>query len=97
METYFAYTDKKQAFFSSDERRWINKIMRLKEQYPDQVEILAEAATNDGCLYCKLPVEWLKIAPKRRVNMSDEQRSANAERLAKLRSKSATQLANGGQ
>lgn len=95
METSIGYTDKTCAFFSSDEKRWINRIRSLAEKNPGKITILAEPETNDGCIYCTIPVEWLKIAPKRQVNLTDEQRVANAERLAKLRSKTAPQLANG--
>ena len=65
METCFNYCDKEAAFFSSDERRWITKIRKLKEKYPDDIDIIAEPETNDGCIYCRLPSRWLKIQPKR--------------------------------
>lgn len=65
METCFNYCDKEVAFFSSDERRWISKIRKLKEKYPDEITILAEPETNDGCIYVRLPSSWLKVQPKR--------------------------------
>jgi len=65
METCFNYADKEHGFFSSDERKFINKVRKLKEKYPDQVRIIKEPECNDGCIYCELPVEWFKIAPKR--------------------------------
>ena len=65
METCLCYNNKEVAFFSSDERRWITKIRNLKKKYPDEVEILAKSETNDGCIYCKLPSQWMKIQPKR--------------------------------
>lgn len=65
METCFNYTDKDTGYFSSDERRWINKIRKLKEKFPDQVRIIREPEDNDGCIYCSLPVAWLKVMPKR--------------------------------
>lgn len=78
METCFNYTDGT-AFFSSDERKWINKIHKLKEQHPDEIEILAEPEKNDGCIYCKLPAYTLKIQFKREV--SEEERSVLSDRL----------------
>lgn len=81
METNFSYTERSFAFFSSDERRWINKVHKLKEKYPDQITILAEPENNDGCIYCKLPIEWLKLQPKKKCYLTDEQRSAIAARL----------------
>jgi len=83
METCFNYCDKDVAFFSSDERRWITKIRKLKEKHPDEITILAEPETNDGCIYCKLPTSWLKVAPKKRV--SEEVRRLSAERLKNMR------------
>ena len=65
METCFNYTEKEHGYFSSDERRFITKVRKLKEKYPEQVRIIAEPEDNDGCIYCELPSEWLKIVPKR--------------------------------
>ncbi len=85
METCFNYCDIDKGFFSSDERRWINKIRKLKEIYPDDIRIIAEPETNDGCIYCQLPTSWLKIQPKRKIDMSDEERAVLAERLRSIR------------
>lgn len=81
METVFEYCDRDNAYFSSDERKWITRIRKLAEQHPDEVTILNQPETNDGCIYARLPVEYLKISPKRRVDVSDEQRLIRAERL----------------
>lgn len=83
METCFNYCSPETAYFSSDERRWINKIHKLKLQRPNEVEILKEPEDNDGCIYCKLPVRYLKLQPKRKV--SEEQRQAAGKRLALAR------------
>lgn len=74
METSFNYADKERGFFSSDERKFINKVRKLKEQYPDQVRIIAEPEDNDGCIYCELPSEWLKIVPKRVLTEEHKQK-----------------------
>ena len=63
METCFNYCDEKQAFFSSDERKWITRIRKLQEQNPDEVIILRQPETNDGCIYCKLPASYLQVQP----------------------------------
>ena len=84
METALNYTDKTM-FFSSDERKWINKIRSLAEQNPDAVTILKQPEQNHGSIYAKLPAEYLKIsAPIKRV-MTDEQIQAAAERLKAIR------------
>lgn len=79
METCFNYCDKDVAFFSSDEKRWINKIRKLKKQHPDEIKILAEPETNDGCIYCRLPAYTLQIRFKREY--TEEERKAIADRL----------------
>lgn len=83
METSITYSSDT-AFFSSDERKWINKIRKLKEQRPDEVTILAEPETNDGCIYAKVPAHYLKLQPK--VILSDEEKEIRADRIRKFRS-----------
>ena len=56
METCFNCTDREIGYFSSDERRFITKVRRLKAKYPDQVRIIREPEDNDGCIYCSIPV-----------------------------------------
>lgn len=82
METCFNYCDRARGFFSSDERKWINKIHTLKEKYPDKIRIIAEPENNDGCIYVELPTDWLKIQPKRVY--TEEQRMQMTERLKHL-------------
>jgi hypothetical protein len=84
MDTCFNYLGE-EAYFSSDERKWINKINKLKEQHPSEITILKNPEDNDGCIYCKLPSSWLKVIPKRENTMTDEQKAAAAERLRKHR------------
>ncbi len=79
METCFNYVDKDRAFFSSDERRYINKVRNLQKKYPDKVRIIREPEDNDGCIYCELPVSWFKLYPKR--EMSDEQKELARVRM----------------
>ena len=84
METCFNYCGEK-GYFSSDERRFITKVRRLKEQYPEQVRIIAEPETNDGCIYCELPKEWFRIQPPVKRNMTEEQKREVADRLKRAR------------
>ncbi len=78
METCLNYTDadNKMMWFSSDERRWINKIRRLSVEYPLEVTVIHQPETNDGCIVAKIPVSFPKISPKKRVTMSEEQLTA---------------------
>ena len=83
METCFNYCGDK-GFFSSDERKFVNKVRKLKEQYPDKVRIIAEPENNDGCIYAELPREWLRIAPPVKRVLTDEQRQFYSEQMKKL-------------
>ena len=87
METCFNYCDPNRAFFSSDERKWINKIQKLYEQHPDEMRMIARPETNDGCIYVELPASWLKIIPKQKREMSEEEKELLRERLAQYRFK----------
>lgn len=84
-ETSCTYFTGGELHFSSDERRWINHIHKLKESYPDQVRIIAEPSENDGCIYCALPSTWLKLKPPVKRTMSEEQKAAARERMMKAR------------
>lgn len=87
METCFNYCDEKQAYFSSDERKWITRIRKLQEQNPDEVIILRQPETNDGCIYCKLPASYLKVQPKKKMVMTEERREQLMKQLEKTRKK----------
>lgn len=84
METCCNYTSDVM-FVSTDEQWLINRIMRFSETHPDEVEVMRYPQDNDGCLYCKLPSNWLKITPPAKRDLTYEQRAAAAERLRNLR------------
>lgn len=73
------------ATFCSSEKKWINKIQRLHDQRPDEVEIIAAPENNDGVILAHIPKSWVKVSPPRQTNYTDEQRAAMAERLAAAR------------
>ena len=84
METSCSYVGK-DAFFSSDERKWHTRIMKLAEDHTEEVTIIRRPEENDGCIYAKLPADWFKIQPKRTRELTDEQRVALVARLRKSR------------
>ena len=86
METCFEYCAKGEGWFSSDEQKWVNRIHKLKEQFPDLVEIKREPEDNGGCIYCRLPSDWLKIQPPRGLFMTEEQRMNLAARMRRSES-----------
>lgn len=83
METCFNYCDSKVAFISSDERKWISRIRKLAEEHPNEIAILRQPEANDGCIYASLPASWLKVQAKRKVELTEEEKAALRERLAK--------------
>ena len=83
METCCEYTDSVM-WVSTDERRMITRMMKLIAEHPDETEIIKRPEENDGCLYCKVPSTWLKIAPPVKLEMSDEQKAAASQRMQKL-------------
>ena len=82
METCLNYTDRTKAYFSSDERRFITKIRKLKEKFPEQVRIIREPEDNDGCIYAEIPFEWFKLSPKKVV--SEEQKEKSRVRMKQM-------------
>lgn len=82
METCINYCTTDCAYVSSDERRWINRIRKLKEQHPEEVRIIREPENNDGCIYASVPVKWVRVNPPKKMNLTDEQRENVAKRFA---------------
>lgn len=66
-----------------------NRVLKLAEEYPNKVKVIAHPKENHGYLYARVPRTWVKVSPPRTVEMSEEQKQALAERgkaaLAKLR------------
>ena len=87
-ETCFETTNEdKTATICSAERKWINKVVKLHEKYPDQVNIMCDPEKNHGVLVAQVPKSWMKLSPPRQVNYTEEQKVAMAERLAAAREK----------
>lgn len=87
-ETALSYLDEDTHMaFSSSERKWINKILKYAESHPNEVRIRCYPDDNFGELVAYIPKRWLKISPPRKVELTDEQREALAERMRNARSK----------
>lgn len=83
METSYTYTEDGKCWFSSDERKTINHILKLKEQYPDEVTIRAYPENNDGCIYGWLDKKRFNLGLQHKRELSDEERARLAERVKK--------------
>ena len=69
------------AYFSSNEKRWINRIMRLKHDHPDEVDIQQVPDNNGGYIMAGVPKEWFKLTPPKKVFYSTTMRKQIGERL----------------
>lgn len=88
METSVSYTDRDTAYFSTDEHYMIQRVLKWQKDDPESIEILRMPDDNDGCLYCRLPVRWVRIAPVRprgKRQLTDEQKQQISETLRKAR------------
>lgn len=60
-----------------------NNLRKLNEERPDKCQLKYE--DNDrGYARYYVPKNWVKIAPPRKVNLTDEQRDALRERLRNI-------------
>lgn len=73
--------DQKQATGTFSQGRYISRIRKLAEQYPDECQITAE--NPDGTIVAHFPVRWIKINPPK--ELTEEQRAEIAERFKKSR------------
>ncbi|MBR2824582.1 MAG: hypothetical protein IKE24_12970 [Clostridia bacterium] len=86
METCFNWVDDGLCFASSDDRHWIAVIRRAARDNPEDVTILAEPQDNDGCIYAKMPTNYIHVyKPRKKVDLTDEQRAEVVDRLKKNR------------
>lgn len=65
------------------ERKFVNKLLELQEQYPNEVIV---TDYGDGYLSAHVPYDWFKfIKPPTKRNYTEEQRKAMSERMKKAR------------
>lgn len=83
-ETVYEHVNGNDTFTVTGAERWsVGMIRRLKEKFPDQVKIVAE--NEDGSITARVPFEWMRIKPKRKVDISDERRDELIEQLKAAR------------
>ena len=75
------------ATITSNEQKWVNKLKKLKEQRPDEVQIICLPEDNGGYVLAHVPKTWMKLSPPRAVNYTEEQKEALRERMANARNK----------
>lgn len=69
-------------YVTFSQKRFVTKIKRMAEKYPDEVEILRE--NPDGSIYAKMPVRALHLNLVKR-EISEEQKVEAAKRLRNWR------------
>lgn len=71
------------AVISTDERKWVNRIYKLAEEHPDEVEITT--VFKDGFVTAHIPKSWIKVKPPAKRSLTEEQREAYVERMRMAR------------
>lgn len=79
------YTGDKFASCTFTNRKHINRIKKLHEEKPAEFQAYIE--NNDGSVWAKIPLSWVKINPGAKREMTEEQKEAARERLAVARAK----------
>lgn len=70
--------------FCTCEKKWINRINKLKEEHPDDVDITDYPESNHGYMVVHLPKSWFTIRVPRKLDLTDEQREAMAEHMRQV-------------
>lgn len=68
----------KEIEINTSERKWVQRIKKLAEKHPE-ARIVYE--NEDGSIYAKAPEEWLRIVPKVKRTLTEEQKKEVYERL----------------
>ena len=83
-ETVFEHLDGKDTWtVSTDERTWKNRLAKLAEQNPAEVECVA--VNRDGSVMYHVPASWVRLRPPVKRNMTEEQKQAARDRLIAYR------------
>lgn len=71
--------------FCTCEKKWINRINKLKEEHPDDVDITDYPESNHGYMVVHLPKSWFTIRVPHKIELSEEEKLRRSERLRSLR------------
>lgn len=71
------YADDKTTTVSFTQGRYITRIRKLAEKYPDECQITAE--NKDGSIVAHIPTKWVRISPPKQI--SEETKEKLAEQL----------------
>lgn len=83
-ETVYDHTSGDETFTITANDQWsITMVRRLAQKYPDDVKILAR--NEDGSLLAEAPKSWMRIIPRRKVNLTEERRKELSDKMRELR------------
>lgn len=77
----FDYNDVRIAWITSNDWNVIRRIRKLAAEHPEEVDIKYQPEENGGFMYGSVPRKWIRIAPPRKVTMTEEEKAAAVERL----------------
>jgi len=89
----------KYAAITAAEPSMVNRLKKLSRNLSrNRAEISAQfeaiAENEDGSLFVHVPWSWVRIAPPKQVNMTDEQRKAASERMKALKDRQKQDLSS---
>lgn len=79
--SYVQTAEESTAVITTNEFAQINRIMRLKDKHPDEVEVMYRPEDNYGVLMARIPKKWFRINPPKVMNYTEEQRAMLGESL----------------
>ena len=83
-ETVYEHCSGDKTFTVTAAERWsVAMCKRLKEKYPDQVDI--DYVNKDGSMVVHFPADWMKIVPKIKKELTEEEKAKRIERLKPYR------------
>lgn len=82
---WFDETSNNMAFVSTFNNRLKKSLADLEKKRPSDVQVYREWI--DGEIEYKFPKEWIKIAPPKKLQLTDEQRNDRRARMKNIRSR----------
>ena len=64
-------TDENAATLLLHKKKYVNRIKKLAESRPDEVELVEN---SDGTICATIPLKWIKISPPRQMTDEDDEK-----------------------
>lgn len=66
----------KEAAITASQKKLINRLKKLNEENPDEMVLITN---QDGSVFAKVPVDWIKIKKPTKRELTEEERQEMAE------------------